>query len=310
MNKYCDYKNLKLGKIAPRDVTQEDIDSEINRIISQSISYQEVEEESKLGDTVNIDFEGFIDGVAFEGGKGENYDLELGSNSFIPGFEDQLVGYKKDAEVDVNVTFPEDYHAENLKGKPAIFKCKIHSVKQKITPEFNDQFAKENHFESKEHFISAIKSHLLEVNSTEATNQYITKICDYLAENSQLDIEEDVIENRLTEIINYYEQSIAQYGATLEAYLKMSNMDISAFKEKLKPEAIKSIKIDLVYNYILEQENLFVTDEEVNSQFEYIRNYYKLSDEQFAKFQSERFEELKAECQRQKISQFLVLNND
>ena len=310
MNKYCDYKNLKLGKVAPKEVTQQDIDNEINNILSQSISYQEVETESKLGDTVNIDFEGFVEGVAFEGGKGEKYDLELGSNSFIPGFEDQLVGYKKGSEVDVNVTFPEEYHAENLKGKPAVFKCKIHSVKQKIQPEFNDEFAKSNNFESKEHFVSAIKAHLLEVNSTEATNQYITKICDYLADNSELDIEEDVIENRVNDIVKYYEKSVAQYGATLETYLTMSNMDLETFKGRIRPDAIKSIKIDLVYNYVLEQENLYVTEEEVDAQFEFIKKYYRLTDEQFDRFKQERYEELKAECQRQKISQFLVLNND
>ena len=310
MNKYCDYKNLKLGKVTPKEVTQEDVDSEINNILAQSISYQEVETESKLGDTVNIDFEGFVDGVAFEGGKGEKYDLELGSNSFIPGFEDQLVGYKKGSEVDVNVTFPEEYHAENLKGKPAVFKCKIHSVKQKIQPEFNDEFAKNNNFESKEHFVSAIKAHLLEVNSTEATNQYITKICDYLADNSELDIEEDVIENRVNDIVKYYERSVAQYGATLETYLTMSNMDLETFKGRIRPDAIKSIKIDLVYNYVLEQENLYVTEEEVDAQFEFIKKYYRLTDEQFDRFKQERYEELKAECQRQKISQFLVLNND
>lgn len=310
MNKYCEYRNLKLGKVAPKEVTQQDIDNEINKILSQSISYQEVDRESKLGDTVNIDFEGFVDGVAFEGGKGEKYDLELGSDSFIPGFEDQLVGYKKGDEVDVNVTFPEEYHAENLKGKPAVFKCKIHSVKQKQESVLDDEFAKKNKFESKEHFISAIKAHLIEVNSTEATNQYITKICDYLSENSELDIEEDVIENRLNDIVKYYEQSIAQYGATLETYLTMSNMDLVAFKERLRPDAIKSIKIDLVYNHVLEQENLYVTEDEINNQFEFIKRYYQLNDEQYAKFKSERYEELKAECQRQKISQFLVLNND
>ena len=310
MNKYCDYKNLKLGKVAPKEVTQQDIDNEINNILSKSISYQEVETESKLGDTVNIDFEGFVDGVAFEGGKAEHYDLELGSNSFIPGFEDQLVGYKAGEEVDVNVTFPEAYHAENLKGKPAVFKCKIHAVKQKVAPAFDDEFAKSNNFESKDHFVAAIKAHLIEVNSTDATNQYITKICDYLADNSTLDIEEDVIENRLNDIVKYYEQSVAQYGATLETYLAMSNMDLASFKARLRPDAIKSIKIDLVYNYVLEQENLYVTEEEVDNQFEFIKRYYQLTEEQFARFKQERYEELKAECQRQKISQFLVLNND
>lgn len=310
MNKYSEYKNLKLGKIDVKEITQQDIDNEINNILSQSISFNEREDESKLTDIVNIDFEGFVDGVAFEGGKGTNYDLELGSNTFIPGFEDQLVGYKKDSEVDVNVTFPEDYHADNLKGKEAVFKCKINAVKEKVCPIFDDEFAKKNNFENKDKFVEAIRNHLVNVNDTEAKNQYITKICDYLAENSELDVDEDRINSRLDEIISYYEKSIAQYGATLQQYLEMSNMDLDSFKEKIKPEAIKSLKIDMVYENVAKEENLVVSEEEINSEFEFIKKYYHLNDEQFNKFKVEKYNEFKAECQRQKVSQFLFINND
>lgn len=307
---YCNYTNLKLGKETAKSVTEEDINREIETILNKSISFRKKEGKSVKGDIVNIDFEGFVDGVPFEGGKAEKYDLELGSNTFIPGFEDQLIDKNVDDNVDVKVTFPEEYHAENLKGKEAIFKCKINEIKEKEIPTFDDSFASKNGFENVSAFKEAITNKIKEQNELQVMNAYITKICDYLSENSDISLSEEEISKRINEIISYYENSISQYGVTLESYLQMSNMSLDDFKEKLKPDAEKSLKIDMVYNHIAEKEQMSISEEELNAYLENIKRYYHFSDEQMNQLKNERTEQFKNELIRQKVSEFLFAHND
>ena len=282
--KYCEYKNLKLGKDPIKNVTEEDINNKINSILSESMTYIDKNGKTEIGDIVNINFDGYVDEKQFEGGKADNYDLELGSGTFIPGFEEQLVGKQLNEEVDVLVKFPEDYHAENLKGKNATFKCKINSIKNKKVPSLNEEF---------------VTSH-----------GYITKICDYFADNCELEVSEELIQKRVDEIISYYEKSMAQYGVTIESYLEMTKTNLDDFKNKLKPEAKKSLVIDLMFEYIEKQENIVVSDEELNEYLLKLQQYYNFNDEQIKDIKENKIEDLKKEIIREKTSNFLYQNNN
>lgn len=309
-NKFCNYKGLSLGKEEVLDITPEEIEAQLEQMVKESVSFEAKEGKSENGDIVNIDFEGFVDGVAFEGGKGEKYDLELGSNSFIPGFEEQLVGYEKGASVDVNVIFPEEYHAEHLKGKPAVFKCYIHEVKAKKPAERNDELAKKYGLETLDQLITAIGNKLKSEKQQKVANEFIGKVCNHLAENSEINLDEKKVELRIEELVRYYEESIAQYGTNLESYLQMTGMSMDQFKVQLRPEAEHSCKIDAIYDHIEKEENIVVTNEEFNNEIHFIKRYYKLNDEQINKFIEERGEMFKKEIIRAKISDFLFKNND
>ena len=309
-NKFCEYKNLKLGKDKPEVVTEEEVNNELKRLLEKNIKFVTKEDSSALHDVVNIDYEGFVDGVAFEGGKGEKYDLELGSNTFIPGFEDQLVGYKKGDKVDVKVTFPSDYHAEELKGKEAIFKCVINEVKQKEESLLDDDFAKTFGIPTKEDLIAALRSNLEQRNDLASKNDYIKKLCDYLAENSTIAIEEEELNARIDEIISYYENMIKQYGMSMDQYLSMTGTTKEDFRKSLANDVSTSIKIDRVYEHVAQSENFEISEEEFNDYLDYLKNYYGASDEQFAEYQKQKEDEIKKEYLRQKISQFLYENND
>ena len=309
-NKFCEYKNLKLGKDKPEVVTEEEVNNELKRLLEKNIKFVTKEDSSALHDVVNIDYEGFVDGVAFEGGKGEKYDLELGSNTFISGFEDQLVGYKKGDKVDVKVTFPSDYHAEELKGKEAIFKCVINEVKQKEEPLLDDDFAKTFGIPTKEDLIAALRSNLEQRNDLASKNDYIKKLCDYLAENSTIAIEEEELNARIDEIISYYENMIKQYGMSMDQYLSMTGTTKEDFRKSLVNDASTSIKIDKVYEHVAQSENFEISEEEFKDYLDYLKNYYGASDEQFAEYQKQKEDEIKKEYLRQKISQFLYENND
>ena len=218
MSKFADYKNLNIKKTEVEIVSEEELNSTLQAIVVQSTTSEVKEGESVLGDIVNIDFEGFVDGVAFEGGKGEKYDLELGSNSFIPGFEEQLVGHKQGDEVDVNVTFPENYHAEQLKGKPAVFKCKIHEVKQKVVPALDDKFAQSQGFETVDQLRETLRLQMQQRNQSKVYNKYFDEVCSYLVLNSELEVTEEQIEVSMQNVLAYYEQSVSQYGNSLPQY--------------------------------------------------------------------------------------------
>ena len=187
-NKFAQYKNLNLGKEKPQEVSEKELEDALNSFVARNTSFEEVDQSSELGNIVNIDFEGFVDNEAFEGGKGDQYDLELGSNTFIPGFEDQLVGYKKGDLVDVNVTFPENYQAENLKGRPAVFKCKVNAVKVKKEAKLNDELAKQNGFNNVEELKLAIKEEMKHHNEQLSLNRFFDKLCEYLITNSEIEV--------------------------------------------------------------------------------------------------------------------------
>lgn len=308
--KYSKYQNLELGKDTVKEVTDEDINLELNTVVEKLSSFIVTNDKSQIGDKVNIDFEGFVDNNSFEGGKAEKFDLILGSGTFIPGFEDQLVGKSANDLIDVKVTFPKDYHSENVKGKDAIFKCKINEIKRKVSPSLDDDLALREGFKNLEEMRKFYANTLKNRYRMEMINSYITKICNYLAENSELNIGSNDLENRINEIIKFYEQSIAQYGVSLDSYLSMSNMTLDKFKESLKDEAEKSLKIDMIYEYIAIQENITINDNELENYLVNIKKYYNFNDEQIAQLRNEKKDELKKELVREKVSQFLFEKNN
>jgi len=310
-NTYPIYKGLTLTKEEPEKVTDAEIQKAIDDLLSKEVSYETKEDKSVLGDIVNIDFEGFVDGVAFEGGKDEKYDLELGSNTFIPGFEDQLVGYKSGDEVDVKVTFPENYQSENLKGKDAIFKCKVNEVKIKKVAIFDNTFANKYGFDTTDALKEAVV-HELEMNKKyEAENKYIKKICDYLVDNSNITLEDEKLNERMEVIISYFERSLSQYGMDFNTYMQMLNTDVETYKkEVLSKEAEKSLKIDMIYDYIAKEENIEVTDEDLEKEFSLIKDNYKVSDEQLEQFRKDRLEDVKSGLLREKVTKLLLAENN
>ena len=221
------------------------------------------------GDTAVIDFEGFVDGVAFEGGKGENHSLEIGSHSFIDTFEEQLVGKNAGDEVEVNVTFPEQYQSAELAGKPAVFKVKIHEIKAKELPELNDEFAQDiSEFETLEEYKADLRKHL-EVDKENAAkrtkeDEAIQKIID----KSTMEIPEAMLETQCENMVNEFAQRIAQSGLSMEQYMQFSGLNIEKLKEQVRPEAETRIKSSLVLEQIAKDENIEVTDADIDAEIE------------------------------------------
>ena len=221
------------------------------------------------GDTAVIDFEGFVDGVAFEGGKGENNPLEIGSHSFIDTFEDQLVGKNAGDEVDVNVTFPEQYQAAELAGKPALFKVKIHEVKAKELPELNDEFAQDaSEFDTLEEYKADLKKRLEEQKENDAKRTKEDEAIQKIIDKSSMDIPEAMLDTQCENMINEFAQRIAQSGLSMEQYMQFSGLTLDKLKEQVRPEAETRIKSSLVLEQIAKDENIEVTDDEINAEVE------------------------------------------
>lgn len=309
-NKYCDYKGLNLGKEEVTPISEKELNDSLNALVARHTSFVEQDKVSELGDVANIDFEGFVDGVAFEGGKGEAYDLELGSHTFIPGFEDQLVGCKKGDEVDVNVTFPENYQAENLKGKPAVFKCKVNAIKVKKVASLDDDFAKELGLNNVEELREAMKDEMTHRNEQKAINVFFDKICAHIIANSEIDVTPEQEEASLQNVLAYYSQMVAQYGMNLEQYLQMANKSMDEFRQVIQPEVIKGAKVNALLAYVANQEGIDASEEEVNFELGNITKYYGLNEEQLNEFKAKHLDGFKQEIVKRKVSEFLILNNN
>ena len=228
-----------------------------------------------VGDTAVIDYEGFVDGVAFEGGKGENHSLEIGSHSFIDTFEDQLVGKNVGDDVDVNVTFPEEYHAPDLAGKPALFKVKINEIKAKELPELDDEFAQDvSEFDTLAEYKEDLKKRLTEQKENEAKRTKEDEAIQKIIEKSKMDIPAAMIDTQCETMIEEFAQRIAQSGLTMEQYLQFSGMTIDKLKDQVRPEATTRIQSSLVLEQIAKEENIEVTDEDINAEIEKMATAY------------------------------------
>ena len=240
------------------------------------------------GDTAVIDFEGFVDGVPFEGGKAENHSLEIGSHTFIDTFEDQLIGKNAGDEVDVNVTFPDQYQAPELAGKPALFKVKIHEIKAKELPELDDEFASEvSEKETLDEFKEEIKERLAQAKEADAKAQMEEEAIQKIIEKSEMDIPEAMIETQCETMLDEFAQRITQSGLSFEQYLQFSGTDVNGLKEQVRPEALKRIQSSLVLEQIAKEENIEVSDADIDAEIEKMAAAYGMEVDKLKEYMGE-----------------------
>lgn len=260
------YTNLGVKKDSVK-VTKKDVDNEIEKMRKEYADLTVKDGKAENGDTVIIDFEGFDGDKAFEGGKAENYALELGSNSFIPGFEDALVGVKKGDRKDVNVTFPLDYHAEELKGKPVVFKVLVHEVKTKVYPELDEDFFLDLGLEdvkTKEDLEKKVKETMTEQKEYEAENKYVDELFEALLKETSVEVPHELIHEELDRMVEQYAERLKMQGITLEQFYKFTNSSEEALKAQMHEEAEKRVKLRFAIDEIIELEKIDATDEEAN----------------------------------------------
>lgn len=276
-----EYKGLTAEK-ASVSVPAKEVKEELERMAKRMARVENVERKAKKGDTVTIDFEGFIDGVPFDGGKGENHDLELGSGSFIPGFEDQLIGCKPGDEKDVEVTFPEEYHAEELKGKPAVFKCTVHAVKQTILPEMDDEFAKDvsETAETIDDLKKEITENLTKSKTDAADREFEEKLLDQVLEGMQAEIPQVMFDSEADVILNDFGYRLQMQGISLDQYVRMQGMDLPSFRKVFLPQAERQVKVRLALRKIVELENIEVSEEDLNAEYAKLAERYGMEDAQ------------------------------
>lgn len=261
------YMGVQVTKI-DTSVTDEEIDEEINKERENNARTITVEDRPVAdGDTAVIDFEGFVEGNPFEGGKGENHSLVIGSHSFIDTFEEQLIGKNTGDELEVKVTFPEEYHAEELAGKPAVFKVRINEIKAKELPELDDDFAQDvSEFDTLLEYRESVKTKLTERKEAAAKRDKEEEALGKIVDKSKMDIPEAMIETQVGNMVNEFASRMAQQGLTMEQYMQFTGMTPEKMQEQMKPEALKRIKTSLVLEQIAKEENIEVTDEEVEAE--------------------------------------------
>ncbi len=270
------YKGIEVPETVI-EVTEEEIDQEIKKVQNQNSRLVTVDRAAKLGDTVTIDYAGTIDGVAFDGGTAEGHDLVIGSNSFIPGFEDQLIGAEVDADVDVNVTFPEDYHAEELAGKPALFKVKVHEIKAREIPDLDDEFAQDvSECETMEEYRESVKKDLVERKTKAAMDEKKQQVVDQIVEDAEIDIPEPMIETQARQMMDNYARQLSYSGLSIDKYFEYTGMDRDSFLEQMKPQALKNIQSRLVLEAVAKAEGLEVTEEELDAELANMAKQYNM----------------------------------
>ncbi len=279
------YKGIEVTK-SVKKVTDEDVNAEIAKLQDRNSRMVSVDDRTaQNGDTVVFDFEGFVDGVAFDGGKAEKYSLNLGSGAFIPGFEDQIVGKSIDEEFDVNVTFPEDYQAEELASKEAVFKCKLHEIKTKELPELNDDFAKDcSEFDTLEELKNDAKDRLTKANEKAAEDAFETALLDKLADGMQAEIPEAMFKNRVKEQVRDFAYRLQSQGLDLDTYMKYTGMDMEAFEEGFREQAERQVKVRLALEAVVKAENIVASEEDVNAEYQKLADMYQMEVENVKNF--------------------------
>lgn len=270
-------------------VTDEDVTAAIDKEREKNARTINVEDRAiENGDTAVIDFEGFVDGVAFDGGKGENHSLEIGSGSFIPGFEDQLIGKNAGDDVDVNVTFPEEYHAEDLAGKEATFKVKIHEIKAKEIPELDDEFVQDvSEFDTVAEYKDSVKAKLEEQKQNEIKRAYQDEAIDKIVDKSTMELPDAMIDTQCENMINQFAQQMAQQGLSMDQYLQFSGLTLDQLKEQVRPDAITRIKSSLVLEQIAKEENIEITDADVDAEIEKMATMYNMEADKLKEYMGE-----------------------
>lgn len=305
-----DYNAVSVKKVTYR-TTQKEIESEIKKVQEQNARIVPVEDRAvKAGDLTVIDFEGFTDGVAFEGGKGTDYSLEIGSGAFIPGFEDQLIGAEIGKEVEVNVTFPKDYHSEDLKGKKALFKVTVKEIKEKQLPEINDDFVKDvSEFDTLDDYKKDIKEKLAKANEQKGKQETENNVLDEVLKVATVEIPECMIDTQLDNIARDFDYRLSMQGLNLEKYLQMTGSDIDAFKAQFKDQAEKQVKISLVLEAVAKAEKVKATEKDIEAEMKKIAEGYNMElDKVKEMFKEEETKSLENEIVTQKTIDLLVKN--
>ncbi|GGA86077.1 trigger factor [Ornithinibacillus halotolerans] len=309
--KLGEYKGLEVEELEVT-VSDEDVDNEINQLRERHAELV-VKEEGTVeeGDTVVMDFEGFLDGEAFDGGKGENHSLEIGSGQFIPGFEEQLVGKEAGVETDINVTFPEDYHAEELAGKEATFKVTIHEIKTKELPELDDEFAKDvdDEVETLEALKTKKREQLESEKKQTAENAKREELINKATDNAEVEVPEVMVDSELDRMMREFEQRLQMQGMTLDLYYQFSGQDENALKEQMREDAGKRVKTNLTLEAIVKAENLEVSDEDLNKELQTMAEMYGTDADQLVQMLGGNTDALKEDLLFRKAIDFLVENS-
>ncbi|MCR4762333.1 MAG: trigger factor [Lachnospiraceae bacterium] len=302
------YKGIKVSKIDDT-VSDEELTAEIERVRGMNARSVDVTDRPvKDGDTVTLDFEGFIDGEAFEGGKGENYPLTIGSGSFIPGFEEKLIGAEIDKELDVEVTFPEDYHEESLRSKEAVFKCTVHGIREKELPELNDDYASDvSEFETFAEYQEDVKKKLSEKKHADAEKEREDQVIDEIVADSELELPEAMVESNIDMTMRNYAQQLRMQGLSLEQYIQYTGQTVEAMRDQMKPSVEKRLKGALVLEEIARKEDLRVSDEELEEILQKQADDYKMSLDELKKLLSRaQIREIRENSEIEKATKFVM----
>ena len=305
------YKGVTIDKVE-NEVTDEDIENALKAEQSKMARSVEVTDRAvKDGDMISLDFEGFVDGVAFEGGKGENYSLTIGSNTFIPGFEDQLIGAEIDKELDVNVTFPEDYQAENLKGKPAVFKCTVRGIKEQELPELDDEFASEvSEFDTLEEYKADLKKNLAENKEKAAKEEKEAAVIEAIVNDSEMDIPEAMIKTQQEQMMDEFAQRMSMQGLSLEQYCQFTGTTYEQMFASVRSSAEGRIKSRLILEAIAKAENIEATDADVEEELKTMAEAYQMELEKVKEMMPPKsLEGIKEDIQVRKAAEFAVSNS-
>ena len=305
-----EYKGVEVKK-ASAMVTDEDVEKEISKELDKNSRLITIEDRpAASGDTVTIDFEGFVDGVAFEGGKGNDYNLVLGSGTFIPGFEDQLTGVSKGEEKDVNVTFPEDYNSKDLAGKPALFKVTVKEIKVKELPKLDDEFVKDiSEFNTIDEYKTDIRKNLLDKAEHAAHHENEDNVVEKVVENANVDIPDVMIEKHIDNLVYDFGMRLRYQGLDLEKYLEIMGMDMNAFREQFKSRAQQEVKTQLVIDKISKTEAIVPSDEDTSNEIRKMAENYKQSEEEFRQhLQPDDIEYIRSTLVARKTVDFLLEN--
>ena len=305
-----EYKGLKVDKVSTR-VTQKEVDAKIQEEAEKNARTITVEDRPvQDGDEVILDFEGFVDGVAFEGGKGENYPLTIGSGSFIPGFEEQLVGAESGKEVEVNVTFPEDYHAEDLKGKAAVFKCTVHEIKAKELPEIDDEFAAEvSEFDTLDEYKADVKAKIKEQKEAEGKTKKEDQAVEQAVANAEMEIPDAMLDTQVRQMADDFAQRMMQQGLSMEQYFQFTGLTAEKMLEDLRPQALKRIQTRLVLEAIAKAENIEISDEKLDAEIAKMAEAYSMEADKLKEYMGENEKkQMKEDMAVQEAVTFLVEN--
>ena len=301
------YEGVTVTKI-DTTVTDEDVMEELKKEQQKNSREVVVDRPVENGDVIVFDFDGSVDGVPFEGGKAENYSLEIGSGQFIPGFEEQLVGAKAEEDINVNVTFPEDYHAEDLKGKAAVFACKIHEIKAKELPEIDDALADDAGFDSLDAYKADIKERLTKSKAEDAKNKQIDEAMEQIAEGCEVDIPEAMIETQVERNFENFANRLMYQGLSMEQYMQFSGMNEESMKEQMKPSTISQIKTSLAVDAIAKEQKIEATEDELNAELQKMADSYGLELDKIKEMMADQIEAIKEDIVAKKAMDYVYDN--